>query len=239
MRWISILCGVKNRSPLVEREAMQCVACASTWRVRATALGVLLGTASPVKPFSDVPRNYFWRGLGISDHMTLAGGLASRFDYTNSYYHRFPRLDLLDPGRELESFFGFITCSDVLEHVPPNADRALSGMCNILDTHGFAVISVPSGGSSTPTREFYPDLVEWTEVDGLVIWKDSEGVEHVDSSPEFHGGGGQTLAFRLWGEDDLRERLIRVGFRAVRDIPFCEELGVPPLENHGVFIAHR
>lgn len=171
--------------------------------------------------------------------MTLAGGLAGLFDYTNSYYHRFPRVDLLEPSQDLRGFFGFVMCSDVLEHVPPSADRALVNIADMLDSHGFAVISVPIGGATTPTHEYYPGLVDWREEFGHVVWRDENGIEHVDDDPEFHGGAGQTLAFRLWGGLDFCERFVNAGMRVVNEVLPCPELGVPPLENHGVYIAYK
>lgn len=107
---------------------MFCGKCNSTWRVRATALGALVGTGFDKAPSPELSPNWAWRGVGASDHMALAGALASKFDYTNSYYHRFPRLDLLNVSEEQRRQFGFVICSDVLEHVPPPADRALEGL---------------------------------------------------------------------------------------------------------------
>ena len=170
--------------------------------------------------------------------MALAAALSTKFDYTNTYYHRFPNLDLLNVTDEQLGFFGFVVCSDVLEHVPPPADRALVGIRALLADHGFAVLSVPSGGREVPTDEYYPDLVDWSEKDGKVFWTDSAGHEHIDETPEFHGGGGQTLAFRLWSTSDFCDRVVAAGFRAISEISPNDELGVPPLENSGTFIAY-
>jgi hypothetical protein len=207
--------------------------------VRSTALAVLIGTGSDWSPFPSVKANFFWRGLGTSDHMALAGALSSRFDYTNSYYHRFPRLDLTSVEADLHGFFGFVVCSDVLEHIPMHVDTALIGIRDLLAPHGFAVLSVPNGGADFQTKEFYPDLVDWEEHEGFIEWTDSQGRVHTDRNPEFHGGVGRTLAFRVWGGNDFRRQLLEAGMRIVNDVPFCPELGVPPVENHGVFLAYR
>lgn len=218
---------------------MFCSGCGSSWRVRAIALGVLIGIGSDWKPIVEIPANYFWRGLGTSEHMVLAGALSTKFDYTNSYYHRFPKLDLTAIEHDQRSFFGFVVCSDVLEHIPPNVDKALVGIADLLAPHGFAVLSVPTGGATFPTKEFYPDLVDWTEVDGTVEWWDSQGNRHLDPNPEYHGGAGQTLAFRVWGSDDFRRRLTESGMRNVTELPSCDELGVPQILDHGVFVAQK
>ena len=237
-RWSCVICGFKNKNTEAIREAMFCGKCNSTWRVRATALGVLVGTGFDKAPFPELGPNWFWRGVGASDHMALAAALASKFDYTNSYYHRFPRLDLLNVAEDQRHQFGFVICSDVLEHVPPPADRALVGIADLLADHGFAILSVPCGGREVPTDEYYPGLASWTEFEDRVEWIDIDGKPHVDFEPEFHGGGGQTLAFRLWGMGDFCDRVVASGFKAIGDIPANPELGVPEIEDSGIFIAH-
>jgi len=237
-KWSCVICGFQNKKAEPIREAMFCAKCNSTWRVRATALGVMVGTGMPQSPFPELAPNWFWRGVGTSDHMALAGALASKFDYTNSYYHRFPRLDLLNVSEDQRKQFGFVICSDVLEHVPPPADRALVGIADLLDDHGFAILSVPCGGRAVPTDEFYPDLASWTEHEDRVEWVDTNGNQHTDFEPEFHGGGGQTLAFRLWGMGDFCARVMTSGFKAIGEIPANPDLGVPEIEDSGIFIAY-
>ena len=83
-----------------------------------------------------------------------------------------------------------------------------------------------------------PDLIDWEESDGRVTWSDSSGNTHIDDDPEFHGGGGQTLAFRLWAIGDFCTRVVAAGFKAIAPVPTNDELGVPELENSGVFIAY-
>lgn len=140
---------------------------------------------------------------------------------------------------DLHGFFGYVICSDVLEHIPSNVDEALVGLTQLLASHGFAVLSVPIGGEDVQTREFYPDLVDWVDKDGYIEWTDAAGKVHEDLSPEFHGGVGRTLAFRLWGGEDFRRRLLESGMRVVNDVPFSPELGVPPVLNQGLYIAYK
>ena len=71
-----------------------------------------------------------------------------------------------------------------------------------------------------------------------MTWTDASGQTHVDNDPEFHGGGGQTLAFRLWATGDFCTRVIAAGFKSIAEITSNEELGVPALENSGTFIAY-
>jgi SAM-dependent methyltransferase len=202
-----------------------------------TALGLLLGLRLPLKPLLDAKQDWSRRGLGCSDNAVLAATLASKFDYTNTYYHRFPRFDLTDAPSELRGALEFISCSDVLEHIPPPIEPALSGLVEVLRPGGFAFISVPVGDVSR-TREYYPGLRTWKVVDNSVVWTDMEGAQHIDKSPEFHGGQGQTLAFRRWGERDLIGSLKTAGFSLVwSTLPDHPELGVPKIHRSGAFIA--
>ncbi len=220
------------------REEMFCRNCNSTWRVRASALGVLVGSGIPQAPFPEVKADWSRRSVGLSDHVALSSTLSARFSYTNTYYHQFPRLDLLGITPDQKNQFAFVICSDVLEHVPPPADLALVGIRNLLLESGFAILSVPSGGLTAATKEFYPDLISWKESSGRITWVDSSGIEHLDDNPEFHGGGGQTLAFRLWGMQDFCTRVTTAGFKIVAEIPTNADLGIPPIDNHGMYIAY-
>ena len=217
---------------------MLCDGCGSTWRLRAISLSLLAGLGYEPQALADVQPNWSRRGVGISDHMALAASLAARFDYTNTYYHRYPFLDLLSIPDGLEDELEFVVCSDVLEHVPFPAERALRGLYDLLAPGGVAVISVPvaEGG---PTHEYYPDLVSWELRGEAVWWTDSAGNEHEDPNPEFHGGHGQTLAFRLWSAPGLREALAAVGFSDLREAPNEPTLGVPPIRSPGVVSARR
>ena len=56
------------------------------------------------------------RGLGMSDKEGYAELLAEKFDYTNTFYDREPRVDFTQLGRELSGRYDFILSADVLEH---------------------------------------------------------------------------------------------------------------------------
>jgi SAM-dependent methyltransferase len=197
-----------------------------------------MGTAFPPSPFPDVAANYSWRGIGTSDHMALVGALSMKFDYTNSYYHRYPRLDLLNIPEDLQHHFGFVICSDVLEHVPDPVNPALTGIADLLADHGFAILSVPNGGKEASTTEYCPNIDTWTEFEDRVVWVDKSGIEHINNDPEFHGGPGQALAFRRWGAQDFCDRVMAAGFKRIIDIPPYPELGVPEIKDSGMFIAY-
>jgi SAM-dependent methyltransferase len=232
-----MLCGTSGDLSPADRDGGRCPECGSTWRHRAVALGVLVGLRTKLIPLAEYPQDWSRRGVGISDAMPLASRLSSTFDYVNSSYHRFPRLDLLDPPADVIGQFEFVTCSDVLEHIAPPADRALEGLASVLRPDGFAVISVP--GRPTTTQEYYPGLTEFELVDGTLRWVDGLGLVRHDPDPDLHLGEGLTLAFRRWGLDDLERRLVRAGFAPPEPVLVCDELGVPAVKQGNVLIARR
>jgi hypothetical protein len=132
----------------------------------------------------------------------------------------------------------FVSCSDVLEHVPYPVDSALTGLRSILTRpSGFAVISVPNSNRAE-TWEYYPNLANFEVCDdGKVSWSDRNGCSYVDDEPEFHGGGGQTLTFREWSLDDLSTRLLQAGFSSVTSYSHDDGLGVPEIDVAGMLIA--
>ncbi len=235
--WRCHLCGSLDDDDAAEREGMNCRACGSTWRHRAIALAITVGLELPFEPLADLAPDWSRRGLGLSDAMPLAAMLSSRFDYVNSWYDRFPRVDLTDVPKELHEEFEFVTCSDVLEHVPPPVDRAIDGLAALVRPGGFAAVSVP--GVPELTVEYYAGLTAF-ELDGdTVRWWDDTGAEHLDDSPEFHLGQGQTLAFRCWGMADLARRLAAAGFSAPLDIPWVSRFGVPEIAEGNVIVVRR
>jgi len=66
------------------------------------------------------------RGLGMSDPEELAKRLAEKFDYTNTFYHQEPRLDIVNPAQEQLRRYDFILSSEVLEHVPQPVEHDLA-----------------------------------------------------------------------------------------------------------------
>jgi hypothetical protein len=234
-----LICGSSALLPAVGREEVSCIACGVTWRVQATMVAVLEGLGYPEgAKFSDVKPDLSRRGIGISDHWRLAGRLASVFDYVNTFYHRFPKVDVTATPPELKGELEFIICSDVLEHIPPPAFDGLRGLREMLRPGGFAVITVPCQTGPTST-EYYPELKSWSIEDGTLSWIDGLGVLSRDPNPEFHGGEGQTLTFRLWSIDDLASQCLEAGFSHVaepRVWPPFEE-GEFSLSSAGFLIA--
>ena len=206
------ICGAVVKFVAASTEEQSCDQCGATLRAQMIFHAILLGLGYPLSVSgASISPDLSRVGLGISDDWKIATALARLFQYTNSYLHQFPTVDLLSPPQECFEYFEFISCSDVLEHTQPPRERPLRGMYNMLKPGGFVVISVPLR-LGVDFKEFYPGLVDWEVRDNSVIWRDSESRSHQDDSPEFHGGQGLTLAFRQWTEETLIDDLKTIGF---------------------------
>jgi len=235
--WICAVCGANNEPATPSREAMNCRGCGSTWRARAMALSLLEALGYSNMPLSAISADYSTCGLGISDDPIVANHLYSKFRYTNTFLHQVPKLDLCSVPDEYRAAARFVICSDVLEHVPPPVEAALFGLRSLISNGGVAIISVPHIEEGK-TDEFYPGLVEYEVRDGHVHWRDTNDMSHYDETPEFHGGSGLTLTFRLWSLADLRASLLQAGFTSVRNMTYNASLGVPEIgPQHTVLIA--
>lgn len=226
--FLCAICGHISSYESVGRESMPCDWCGATWRARAMVIALLQALGKPNVALTQISEDWSLRGIGISDDIKIASKLVSKFSYVNTYYHQAPKLNLCSVDEQWLESSQFVICSDVLEHVPAPAETALRGLHSILQPGGVAVISVPYKPEGV-TDEFYPELDRYEVIDSNVVWHDNSGTKHVDSSPEFHGGAGQTLAFRLWSLPGLLEALMNCGFSHVSVMKCDENLGVPSL----------
>jgi len=205
------LCGSNLNWTTESIESVVCDGCQCTKRCEAVARAILTSLGYPPNAtLESIAPDLSRIGLGISDDWRLALRLANRFDYTNSFLHRYPFLDLAHPPDLCKEFFEFIVCSDVLEHTRTRFDP-ITGIYSMLRPGGFAVITVPS--PATEDQEFYPDLETYSVNGGHVHWVNKQGKTFVDTNPEFHGGSGTTLAFRRISLDQLLGDLKSFGFK--------------------------
>lgn len=234
------ICGEISQVTPTDREDTACQ-CGASWRVQACMLAVLegLGYPSNVQP-KDIESDLSRIGLGITDNWMLARRISNIFSYTNSFHHRFPTLDLLNPPAPALEFFEFVSCSDVLQCTAPPSSDALAGIFSLLKPGGFTVISVPASRFDE-SDEYYPAIKSWWMKDGTLHYVDDSGVKHLDETPEYHGGIDQTLTFRLWSLSDLVRQCRAAGF-----IDVFPPLNLPPLVDGlghatygGLLIARR
>lgn len=221
------ICGAYNEIEQFASERATC-ACGSNVRLRALIhlLSIeLFGRSLPLHRF---PKMKAIRGLGMSDKDCYNGLLAEKFDYTNTFYDREPRLDFTEPHPELAGQYDFILSADVLEHVAPPVERALQETRRMLKPHGFLGITVYCNPQDQ-LREHFPDLHQFRIVPlgegSVLINRRADGTLEIRDDLVFHGGFGATLEMREYGAAALRVQLLDAGFLAVdfltENLPEC------------------
>ena len=218
------ICGFRllvSREVFSEREARSCVVCGSTLRFRAIAAALQseLDGDHKIRILERVAKRKHLRGLGMSDAHVYAGALQEKFDYTNTYYHTEPMLDIRSPARHYLGGFDFIVSSDVLEHVDGPTQRAFGNLRAVLKPGGVLALTVPYGFHDT-TIEHYPELhdyrIEGEGVDRVLVNVTQEGIEQRFTNLCFHGGDGSTLELRNFSYGDLVRQLGEAGFTDVK-----------------------
>ncbi len=214
------VCGHRN-PPLLDpeqREKSTCATCGSSIRIRSTLLALSRALFGLDLPLNEFPSLKSVCGLGISDSDIYAPLLEQSFNYTNTYYHRQPVLDLVDPDPGDFGRYDFIVCSEVLEHIPPPVDRAFHTLAQLLKPAGVLVLTVPYVPIPT-TIEHFPDLQQHglATIDGTTVLVNRlpGGGYHVHDRLTFHGGQGSTLEMRIFAETDVRALLNAAGLTAI------------------------
>ena len=233
LSFVCNICGAQNQSApeAIGREVITCTTCGSIlrWRSIIAALSVsLYGRSIPLVEF---PKNPEMKGLGMSDWDGYASRLANVFDYTNTFYDVEPRFDVMAPvSPESAGTYDFIISSDVLEHVAPPYEVALTHLRQLLKPGGTLILSVPMK-SEGATDEHFPDLHHYDIAtlggDPVLVNRTKTGAIQVFEELVFHGGAGATLEMRVFSEPDVMESLRRVGFDKVER---CEAA----LPEHGI-----
>lgn len=239
------ICGAECQRPTggFGREVESCSACRSTVRVRAliAVLSRELFGASLALP--DFPTLKGLRGFGMSDSPELAERLAAKFDYTNTFYHQAPRLDITQPSANDIGRYDFIISSEVMEHVPTPVERAFENLCRMLKPDGLLLLTVPYTIDGR-TVEHFPQLHRYALAapggQTVLVNRRADGALEVFENLVFHGGDGSTLEMRVFSEPALRETLRAAGFDSVdvasADVP---EFGVEHAETWSLPIAAR
>lgn len=214
------LCGTHNQLPMeaLDREGGLCVRCGSTVRWRAI---VHLVCASLLDQETVIPRarpRKDLRGLGLSDDSCVDKALGAMFDYTNTYYHTGPQLDIANVPESLYGTCDFLTASDVFEHVVPPVAVAFSNARRLLKPSGVFVFTVPFS-LEAETIEHFPELDDYRlqEVEGRWILRNRtrDGREQRYDNLVFHGGPGTTLEMRLFSRAALERHFADAGFTRV------------------------
>jgi SAM-dependent methyltransferase len=225
-------------------------------RFRAIACAVTRAALGRVGVLKEVPTNRDFRAIGISDSAVYAQVMERKFDYTNTYLHTEPFLDIEDAasfGRY--GLLDLIVCSDVIEHTlrPPAA--VLRNLAAALNPGGHLVLSAPTY-SMPDTVERYPSLLgfelEGEENTGFRIhYRTRFGTTGVDTAPVFHGGPGRVLELRTISHSQLLHEIAAAGLDLVAPLDaalqihgaawpqMIERHDVPFPMDGGVLLARR
>jgi len=230
------ICGGPAESAIqdLDREMPTCQRCGSTVRMRALIhlLSIVLFERSIA--LHEFPVRKDISVLDMSGWEEYGSKLGKKLDYTNTYYHKDPRLDITDIDSAWEGRFDVIISSDVFEHVIPPVSVAFENTLKLLKPGGTLILTVPYTKEQA-TLEHFPELHEFEILkdNGRHILKNitEDGKEQVFDDLVFHGGPGSTLEMRVFAENPLRNNLSDVGFT---DIIFRRE----PHYDFGVMWLH-
>ncbi|MBV9265939.1 MAG: methyltransferase domain-containing protein [Acidobacteriaceae bacterium] len=154
----------------------------------------------------------------MSDWRRIAAVLRSKLSYRNTFFHKYPRFDILNPTPSDYAAYDFVICSEVVEHLTHDVQRAFDNLARILRPNGFLVFSTPwlMEGS---TQEHFPDLWDWkvVELSGryVLVNRTAAGKLQAFDNLCFHGGPGQTLEMRILTKPDLERHFSVAGFRKI------------------------
>jgi len=217
LAFVCNVCGAENAVPSAQigRETPSC-RCGSTVRMRSIVHTLSVELFGRCMPIAEFPDDAKLRGIGTSDWRGYADRLAAKLDYTNTYYHTEPRLDITAPDPSLEGTLDFLVSSDVFEHVEPPVERAFAAARRLLKPDGVFVFSVPYT-LEPATVEHFPELGEWSIVtppDGRreLHNRTADGREQVFRDLVFHGGEGATLEMRVFSLAGIERAARQCGF---------------------------
>ena len=244
-KFICNICGApcSRASGRLPREGASCPHCASSMRERGLVALLSREIFGIELALPDFPVLKGLRGIGMSDSPQLAAGLAEKFDYTNTFYHQSPFLDITKPQASDEGRYHFILSSEVMEHIPPPVERGFETLCCLLQPDGLLLLTTPYTIDGK-TKEHFPHLYEYALASpgghSVLVNRRKDGTLETFDNLMFHGGPGSTLEMRVFAEGSLRDLLAKAGFReihiATEDSP---SFGIEHAETWSLPIAAR
>ncbi len=214
------ICGMQNSALLANltRERATCTKCSSSVRTRAVVQLVCEHAYGRRLVLQDAPIDKSIVGVGLSDWSGYSKLLEAKLQYTNTFFHTAPHLDITSP----KSFSGacdFVVSSDVFEHVKSPVARAFEGAFSILKPGGKLILTVPFTNADRTVEHFeeFDDFeVLVHEGKRVVVGRRPDGHFGIRSGLIFHGGDGETLELRVFCRSELLSHLKGAGFVDVR-----------------------
>lgn len=214
------ICGAmcETLAATLSREEVSCKSCGSTVRMRGMMYALSVALFGRALTLPEFPENKQLLGKGMSDWDGYAKPLSKKLGYTNTYYHKEPRLDITDIAAHDEQSVDFLVSTDVFEHVAPPVSVAFENARKMLKPGGAFVFSVPYG-LMDDTQEHFPNLNEFKleTRDGkrILINRTIDGRIEEFTDLVFHGGEGETIEMRVFSEPGLLRDLEQAGFNDV------------------------
>jgi SAM-dependent methyltransferase len=231
--FICNICGCKNitRLKFLNREQPSCRCCGSKVRMRAliNLLSTTLFHQSLI--IQDFPINKDIRVIGLSDWEEYAQRLQNKLNYTNTFFHHEPKLDIMNIQENDFLSLDVLMSSDVFEHVLPPIEKAFNNAFDLLKPDGTLLLTVPYTLDET-TVEHFPELHKFdifTDKNGVKIIRNQtrDGQTQIYNNLIFHGGEGETLEMRIFSKAGLIKILKDAGFVKIK---FHEE----PVYKYGI-----
>lgn len=210
------LCGRFVTAPThkLAREVPSCV-CGSTVRLRAIIhlLSMeLFNKSMVIKDFPQCPNSV---GIELSGAREYAEKLAKKLNYTNTFFHKEPYLDITNIDQKYVKSCDFIISSDVFEHIAPPVSLAFENTLKLLKPGGLLILTVPYT-INEKTVEHFPQLnnyeIKTIDDKKVLINTSPDGVITQFSDLIFHGGDGETLEMRIFSESGVLQELAAAGF---------------------------
>ena len=215
------ICGTVCEVPVaaLSREGNSCKSCGSTVRMRSMMHALSIALFGCALSLPDFPERKDLVGKGMSDWDGYAKSLSEKLNYINTYYHKAPKLDIVNISTQDEQSVDFLVSSDVFEHVSQPVSIAFENARKMLKPGGAFVFSVPYS-LQEETQEHFPNLhdfkLEIKEGESILINRTREGCIEKFSDLVFHGGEGDTLEMRVFSETALVRDLQQAGFQDVQ-----------------------
>ncbi len=205
---------------LNSREGKLCTKCGASGRAQAIAYSISTILLGKVVPLNNHAKDKTKRILGLSDGRVYAEILNKKYNYTNTFYHRDPFLDITKPSAEYIESADILITTEVFEHIVGPSLAAFRGAFDVLKPGGYMILTVPFVNKGDSIEHYDADLKQYTSYkkeDGSWVaeLEFDDGRKEIELNPKFHGGPGKTLEIRLFNRERLIDELGVAGFEEV------------------------